>query len=379
LTEIYEETASVFLQDFSCVEVRLLGHSAPMSAFFADAESAAIAVAAIDGKRNAYVVANPIKPDLGRGTFGKFVRALTGDCVGDADIAQRVWFPIDIDAKEKGKLSATQEEIDAAAGVRDKIRQFLADSGWPDPLVAFSGNGWWLFYRVNLANDEVTKALFDTALTTLGIMFNEAGIEIDPSASTAARLVPLFGTMKMKGASTLERPHRRSEILSTGSTDLVSQKLLEDVAAMAPKPGETAPPRPTGKGFVKLADILDAAGVPYVARSTVDNVTWFGIFGPDGNCPFGDSSGNGGKCGVGQDQSGKLYGHCFAAEHPWSEWKELLGLGQFFPGTAPIDTRPTIVLGDEMNVITDQAWAAIVQQNDPPKLFAFGTTLVEVE
>lgn len=377
--ELYKQTAEIFLQDSSFVEIRLLGNGTAMSGFFSDAESAAQAIVAVDGKRNAYIVANPIRPDFGRGTFGKFVRALTGDCVSDADIAHHAWFKIDLDVKGKAKLSATQEEVDAAAAVRDKIVEFLAGLGWPVPLIGFSGNGWWLFYRTKLPNDELTKALFDQALTVLAIRFNGDGIELDLSAATAARLVPFFGTMKAKGEATMDRPHRRSTIVDLGSPDLVSREQLESLAAMAPQAGQAAPPKPSGNGFLKLEEMLDAAGIQHTSPKTVGDTTWYGIFGADGDCPFGDSSGNGGKCGVGQDKAGKLYGHCFAADHPWSEWRELLGLDQFFPGAAPIDGRPTIVLGAEMNVTTDQAWAAIVQLNDPPKLFAFGAMLVEID
>ena len=376
--DVYRDTASIFLQESPFIELRLLGGGPAMSGLFIDTETAAAAVAAIDGKRNAYVVANPIKADFRRGTVGKFVRAPKGDCAGDADIDHRAWFPIDIDSKGKGDQSATDEEVDAAAAVCDKIMEFLMEKGWPEPLVGFSGNGWWLFFRTNLPNDDETKALCATALSTLAIMFNDGMIEIDPSASTAARLVPFFGTMKMKGTSTPERPHRRAEILGIGSADLVTREQLERLAAMAPKPGEAAPPTPAGKGFLKLEEILDAAGVQHTEPKTVGGITWFGIIGPDGNCPFGDSSGNGGKCGVGQDKAGKLYGHCFAADHPWSEWREILDLGQFFAGAAPADNRPVVMLGDEMNVIYSQVWAALVRQNDPPKLFAFGTMIAEV-
>ena len=379
LNERYKQTIETFLQDSSFVEIRLLGNGKPaMSGFFSDAESASAAIEAIDGKRNAYIVANPIRPDFGRGTFGRFARALTGDCVGDADIAHHAWFKIDIDVTGKAKQSATQEEVDAAAAVRDKIAEFPAGLDWPAPLVGFSGNGWWLFYHTELSNDQPTKALLDQALTALAIRFNGDGIELDLSAATAARLVPLFGTMKMKGEATTERPHRRSEIVDLGSPDLVSREQIECLAALAPKAGQTAPPKPSKKGLLKLELMLDAANIRHTSAKTVGDTTWYGIFGPDGDCPFGDSSGNGGKCGVGEDKSGKLYGHCFAADHPWSEWRDLLGLDQFFPGAAPTGLLPTIVLGDEMNVTTDLAWAAVVEQNDPPRLFAFGTTLAEV-
>ena len=147
---------------------------------------------------------------------------------------------------------------------------------------------------------------------------------------------------------------------------------------MKPKAGEEAPSITSGKGFLKLEEILDAAGVKHTPGNEVGGTTWFGILAAGGDCPFGDSSGNGGKCGVGQDKAGKLYGHCFAADHPWAEWKEILNLAPFFSGGGSSDGLPTIVLGDEMNVTTSQAWEAVVMQNVPPTLFSFGGQVVEV-
>ena len=373
-----EVTARRFIRESSRIEIRLVGGGPTMSGVFTDSITTAAEVAKVDGKRNVYGVANPIKPEWSPPTTGKFVRAGKATCVGDDDIDHRAWFLIDIDSKGKGKQSATDAEIAAAVGVGDAVQDFLASLGWPPPLVGFSGNGCWLFYRVDLPNDHETKLLYDAALGVLGLRFNGDGCEIDPSAATAARLVPYFGTMKMKGENTPERPHRRSAIADIGSTELVSLDQLKQLAGMKPKAGEQAPPGSSGRAFRKLEEILDAAAIQHTAGSVVADVTWFGVFGADGNCPFGDSSGNGGKCGVGQDQSGKLYGHCFAGDHPWAEWKDILNLAPFFSGGTSTDGRPTIVVGDEMNVTSSLAWDAVLMQNDPPKLFAFGGALVEV-
>ena len=379
LDDVLRATAAIYLEGSPFVEVRILGGGPTLSGMFADAGSAAAAVAAMDGKRSAYIVANPINPSFVHGTLGKFGSASKGRCVGDADISRRNWFMVDIDPKRPTKVSATDDEVAAARQVLDNVAAYLLSLEWPEPMVALSGNGWWLMYRVDLPSDAEIKALYDKVLNVLALRFNTEAVSIDPSVTTAARLVPFFGTFKTKGPNTVERPHRRSEITKLGASDCVSLEQLQDVAAMMPSPDEAAPAGATGKGFLKLEEMLDSAGVRHTAPTVVAGTTWFGIFAADGNCPFGDSSGNGGKCGVGQDESGKLYGNCFAAKHPWSEWKEILGLARFFASGVPNDQLPVILLGAEMNVISAQAWAAIAQQNDPPTLFAFGSNLVEVE
>ena len=203
-----ETTAGLLLVSSSVIEVRLVGGGQVMSGVFSDSIIAAAEVAKVDGGRNVYIVANPIRSQWLPPATDRFARAGKSSCVGDKDIARRAWFMVDIDSKGKGKLSATAAEVEASARVRDRIAVFLASYGWPAPLIGFSGNGWWLFYSVDLPNDDVTKLLFDDALGVLALKFNGDGCEIDLSASTATRLVPFFGTLKMKGENTEERPHR---------------------------------------------------------------------------------------------------------------------------------------------------------------------------
>ena len=374
----YRQTAEIFLRDSAFMEIRLIGATGTKSGVFSDADAAAAAVAKVDGTINVYVIANPIRSDWIPTSMGAFKRPAKGECIADDDIGRRAFFLIDVDNSTKGKESATKDEVESALRVRESVNRYLKSLGWPDPMEGFSGNGGWSVFRTDLPNDEEMKALYRNALNALAFRFNTEAAVIDLSAATAARVVPFFGTWKRKGTNTPERPHRRSKITSLGSSELVSLEQLQQLAAMKPKSEETAPRDATGKGFQKLEEILDAAGVQHTTGNEVAGITWYGISAADGNCPFGDSSGNGGKCGVGQDKSGKLYGHCFAADHPWSEWKEQLGLAPFFNGASPDDGLPIIMLGDELSVTTSKFWDALIAQNDPPKLFRFGTTLVEV-
>ena len=72
LDEALRRTADIYLEDAPFVEVRILGDGRTLSGFFVDAASAAAALAAFDGKRSAYIMANRINPSFGHGSLGKF-------------------------------------------------------------------------------------------------------------------------------------------------------------------------------------------------------------------------------------------------------------------------------------------------------------------
>jgi hypothetical protein len=161
LDDALRRTADIYLEDAPFVEVRILGDGRTLSGFFVDAASAAAALAAFDGKRSAYIMANRINPSFGHGSLGKFGPAPKGGCVGDADISSRKWFMLDIDPTRPKKASATDAEVAAAKQVVDNVVAYLRSLGWPEPMVAFSGNGWWLMYRVDLPADADLKAVYD--------------------------------------------------------------------------------------------------------------------------------------------------------------------------------------------------------------------------
>lgn len=132
-----------------------------------------------------------------------------------------------------------------------------------------------------------------------------------------------------------------------------------------------------GDAWPNLKEVLEAAGINYVISKN-GRYTWYNVYGPDGNCPFGDSSGNGGKCGLGQRDDGLVVGHCFAAEHSLAEWLEILEIDRFFPDSL-VPTKPVVIVNRSLAEVSDQIWAIIAKKNNPPTLFVYGdNTLVEV-
>ncbi len=49
---------------------------------------------------------------------------------------------VDVDPKRPTGVSATDEESTAARNVAGAVRLYLLGIGWPEPLVAMTGNGY---------------------------------------------------------------------------------------------------------------------------------------------------------------------------------------------------------------------------------------------
>lgn len=363
-----------FSRHGSWFEIRALGTST-QSGWFDDPVLAAAAARTYDGKFNLYVTPNPVCPRADESVNPSSLnRARSGGVTTDADIESRRWLIIDIDHKGKGKQSATDEELAEVGVVANDIATYFSEQRWTSPMLAMSGNGYYLLSHIALPNDDPSRELIRRALHGLNFAFGSEQIAVDESVANAARLVPLFGTMKCKGEDTPDRPHRRSQIIEAGSDDILSLQMLEHLAQLGPGEGEAAPMQGDGSRL-QLQELLDAAGVPYREPKQSGDVLWFPI-DLAGGCPFGDASGNRGKCGVGQSADGTLLGKCFAAFHPWHEWKEVLGLRTHLEnhGGLPIIE----ISGRRLVELSDQAWRAVLASPAGERLYRFGDLLVEV-
>src|SRR5205807_99622 len=97
-----------------------------------------------------------------------------------------------------------------------------------------SGNGCYLLYRIDLANDEASRELVRRCLEALAFQFDDAQVHVDQTMFNAARIIRVPGTLNAKGDDTQERPHRTSKLLSPGDGELASPELLTALAARLP-------------------------------------------------------------------------------------------------------------------------------------------------
>ncbi|MBV8313970.1 MAG: AAA family ATPase [Planctomycetaceae bacterium] len=224
---------AVFARDYPAVEIRVIGATGRKDVFgerFTDLRRAAeYAMRWSGGAKGVYFTLNPLK--------GPEVK---GKTASDEDVSRRMWLFIDADP-ERGKhqkASATDEEKAIAWEVLCKVRDWLRERGWPEPIVCDSGNGWHLYYRIDLPNDD-NDTLVKRVLEALDLRFSTAAVNVDPVNSNAGRITKCFGTLARKGDDTPDRPHRYARVLSVPDVlEVVPRDRLESLA------GEPPPPRP---------------------------------------------------------------------------------------------------------------------------------------
>jgi hypothetical protein len=223
------------------VELRLLkvhrnGSGAPytLSGYFSDYDK----LSAEAAKHNAaaqgvYVTINPVDASLlARSANRVQVAGKDSPLTTDADITVRHWLPIDFDPVRPRGISATEEEHDLAIQRARDVREALLAEGWPRPILADSGNGGHLLYRIELPaqdNDIVKKCL-----EALALRFDDERVTVDHSVFNPARIWKLYGTISRKGDCLPGRPHRLARMLET-ATERVPPELLQELANRAPE------------------------------------------------------------------------------------------------------------------------------------------------
>jgi hypothetical protein len=196
-------------------EARILkaGRRGTISGYFDDVESLATAVLALDGEvPGVYLTLNPCNPVLlARAANRLQERAQV--TTSDADILLRRWLLIDFDPVRPAGISSNDREhgraISAACGAWDDLR----GAGFPDPVVADSGNGAHLLYRLELPNASRARDLVKSILAGVAARCVADDITVDQTVFNAGRITKLYGTMACKGDNLPDRPHRRSRLL----------------------------------------------------------------------------------------------------------------------------------------------------------------------
>lgn len=254
-------TLSLLFSEGDVMELRALRKSGGMaSGYYTDKEKLVRDALVLDNTSDIagiYVVLNKINPDLLARRANRMEMRLSRDdkATGDEDIVRRQWLPIDIDPKRPSGISSSEEEHEKALRKATKIRDFLTEMGWPEPILADSGNGSHLLYGIDLPNDPASNTLLKNTLTALSIFFSDTESDIDTSVSNASRIWKLYGTLSRKGDSTDNRPHRRSQALSIPKAlEIVKSDQLEALASLLPTP-EKIPHEPKSAGNSPVLDL----------------------------------------------------------------------------------------------------------------------------
>lgn len=279
-----------------------------------------------------YCVLNTIEPGcLGRAAnrIDKYSKNTTRD----VDISHRNWLLIDIDACRPSGVSSTESEHQAALKLAAEVRESLAKQGWPKPIMADSGNGAHLLYRVDLPADDGN--LVKNTLKALAKKHDCESAKVDTSVHNPARISKLYGTQVCKGDDTSDRPHRLARLLDVPQTlEVVPRELLEFLA------NEVVPPTASkGKGKKRTLDVRSYLESRGVKISKIKELADGGMLYELEHCPFRPGECDGGAFVI-QRADGSIYAGCHhykCEEKTWEDMRDVID-----PGWRDGDKGPSV-------------------------------------
>lgn len=168
-----------------------------------------------------YCTLNPCRPDLlarAANRLMEYARHTTED----SEVVRRRWLPLDFDPVRPAGISSTDAEHEAALSRARAAREWLAGQGAPLGLLADSGNGAHLLYRVDWSNDVDSLTRAKKFVERVHVKFNDGVVQVDKKVVNAGRIWKVYSTLARKGDEVLGRKHRMSKILEIGDDRLLS-------------------------------------------------------------------------------------------------------------------------------------------------------------
>lgn len=184
---------------------------------------------------------------------------MTGDATRNSDIERYTRLFFDFDPVREKDTAATDCQVTEARQRALEVKYCLRLLGWPDPLVAESGNGVHLQYRIALPNTPEWQEALRVLYGGMAEEFSDDRVEFDPVVRNPGRICTLYGSVKRKGTDT--QLHRRSTVWVPDPWPQVTRRQVEDVANYYAKQCEvtavTHPTRPfvAGNGDYRTLDV----------------------------------------------------------------------------------------------------------------------------
>lgn len=260
---------NVLKPDRQLFEVRIFGADKRkiISGYFTDCDTLLTQLDKVDPRgKNIYITLNAVDEDLyARTQHDKFVSGVA--TTSDSDINRYEWLFIDFDPKRPTDISSTDQELEAAAELKETVKNHLTGLGFAAPIEAMSGNGYHLLYRIDLPCSAENTQLISDCLTTLSVLFNTQVIKIDTTNYNPSRICKLYGTLAQKGSHTEKRPHRMSRLLvvpdAIRANDIsLLRALTAEMPAEAASQPEKKIARPAKQEF-NLREWLASHGLTY--------------------------------------------------------------------------------------------------------------------
>ena len=236
----------------------------------------------------------------------------------DNDVEGYEYLFIDVDPHRPSGTSSTNEQVEKAKEVGNKVYLFMKKIGFYDPLLGFSGNGVHLMYRVRMRNIKENTDLIKRCLSVLDMFFSNDEIQIDLKNFNPARVCKLYGTQAQKGANTETRPHRMSKVIGEPKEVKVNDvKYLKKLADMLPKEERPQKYNNYQPSQFNLDEWLSKYGLRY-RKTYYSGGTKYIL----DECPF-DSNHKGKDACIFQTSGGAIGFHCFHNSCADKTWRDV--------------------------------------------------------
>ncbi|WP_251494862.1 hypothetical protein [Otoolea muris] len=232
------KTFETLIESGVFTEVRILNtKQGTLSGYYNDVDKLIEHIQRYDRQYNIYITMNALSDGIeARGK--NHLKSYAKNTTSDKEIRCRRWILIDLDPERPAGISSTEQELKLSEELGRKIQGYLTDCGFPEPVTALSGNGFYLLYPVELPNTPEMTSLAKGFLGALDSRFSTEQVKVDTTTYNAARITKLYGTVSCKGDSTEERPHRRSKILYAPKKRVPAAiELLQQIAAQCVEKG----------------------------------------------------------------------------------------------------------------------------------------------
>lgn len=269
---------------------------------------------------------------------------------------------IDLDPIRPSGTGSTDAQLSAAHTKAAEIYKYLKQEQFPEPLIALSGNGWHLLYKISIANTPDNRKMIENCLKALDMMFSDDVVGVDTGVFNPARICKLYGTYACKGADTEETPHRLAELRYIPKVfEEIPLERLQWLAANAPQKEQ---PRRAYTGDVirmpPLAEWIAQHNVP--VRETVHQggTTKYILE----CCPFNSDHRNK-DAAVFEQADGSLGFNCFhnsCSDKHWSDFRVCYEPDAYTKGAPDTSLKP-----NHASVTYTAKGAADSFLDDPPK------------
>ena len=315
------KTIALMKPDGQLFEVRLIfNNKAMFSGYFTGADEliSAFRELNVQGECNVYITLNSINPACydrqQKNIFCRNAKITTSD----NDIVGYDWLMIDLDPKRPSGTSSTDEELQEAKELGNKVFQFMRNLGFSKPLFANSGNGVHLLYKIRLKNTKENQELVKKCLKTLGMLFTSAKIDLDLTNFNPSRICKLYGTKAQKGANSELRSHRMSFVIGEPEEIVVNDiKYLEKLCDLYPKEEKPQKYNNYHPRDFDLEEWMSKYSIRYTKSSYADGTKYILDC-----CPF-DSNHKGKDACIFHSRTGAIGFHCFHNSCADKTWKDV--------------------------------------------------------